>query len=92
MFLVSAIGEGPALFAAQSEGLTVSRAPHTFRQSDLTRAIKAAVKAGVRVTGAIVDRDGRISVIICNGDSEVEQRSELDCWLDKRGRSHADAT
>jgi len=49
----------------------VSRAPHTFRQSDLTRAIRAAVKAGVRVVGATVDRDGQIQVIIAQGDGDV---------------------
>ena len=69
---------------------TVSRAPATFRQSDLTRAIRAAVKAGVRVTGATVDAEGKISLTI--GGEQPVQQTDLDRWLGKWGRSHADAT
>jgi hypothetical protein len=35
----------------------------TFRQSDVTRAVKAVVAAGVEVVRVEVDRQGRISVI-----------------------------
>jgi hypothetical protein len=38
----------------------MSRAAHTFRQGDVTKAIKAAVKAGVKVHSAEVRRDGSI--------------------------------
>ena len=67
----------------------MSRAPSTFKERDLTRAVRAVLKAGVCVRGATVDAEGKISVII--GDAEGEMpASELDRWLGKRGRSHAD--
>jgi hypothetical protein len=48
----------------------VSRGQHTFRQSDLTRAVKAVVKAGLEVARVTVDIEGQITVIIGqrNGD------------------------
>jgi hypothetical protein len=41
----------------------MSRGPLTFKQTDVTRAIKAAVAAGVEVARVEVDKDGRIIVI-----------------------------
>jgi len=35
----------------------------TFRQSDVTRAVKAVVAAGVEVARVEVDKDGRIVVV-----------------------------
>jgi hypothetical protein len=40
----------------------MSRGPLTFRQGDLTRAIRAVRAAGVEVVGVEVDRVGRIIV------------------------------
>jgi len=48
----------------------VSRGQHSFRERDLTRAVRAVVKAGVPVRAATVDAQGKITVIIANGDSE----------------------
>ena len=42
----------------------MARAPSTFRQRDLTAAIKAAVAAGVEVKRVEVDRDGKVVVVI----------------------------
>jgi hypothetical protein len=42
------------------------RGAQTFKQADLTRAIKAAVKAGLRVQRALVRADGLI-VLDFNG-------------------------
>jgi len=39
------------------------RAPLTFKQSDLTRALRAARAAGERVSRAEIDRDGKIVVV-----------------------------
>jgi hypothetical protein len=50
----------------------VSRSPHTFRQGDLTRAIKAVRAAGVPVAKVEVDRDGKIVVIIGDRDQTAE--------------------
>jgi len=41
----------------------VSKARATFRQSDATRAAKAAMAAGLDVTRMEIDRDGRIVVV-----------------------------
>ena len=38
----------------------MSRGPHTFKQCDVTRAIKAALAAGLTVERAWVETDGRI--------------------------------
>ena len=40
----------------------MSRA-HTFKQTDITKAIRAAVKAGVKDWRVEIDRDGKIIVV-----------------------------
>jgi hypothetical protein len=42
----------------------LSRAPATFRQGDVTRAIKAAKQSGLPVARVEIDRAGRIVVVI----------------------------
>lgn len=39
-----------------------NRAPR-FKQSDLTRAINGAKKAGLRVSGATIDPNGKITIL-----------------------------
>jgi hypothetical protein len=52
------------LFEKPNEGPgAMSRGPHTFRQGDVTRAVKAVVAAGVGVLRVEVDRAGRIVVV-----------------------------
>ena len=41
----------------------MSRAPCTFRQRDLTAAVKAVVAAGCEVARVEVDKDGKIVVV-----------------------------
>jgi hypothetical protein len=45
----------------------VSRAAQTFKQGDVTKALKGAVKAGLRVQRVEIDREGKI-VVITGGD------------------------
>jgi hypothetical protein len=40
----------------------MARGPCTFKQSDVTKAVKAVVAAGVGVVRVEVDKDGRIVV------------------------------
>ncbi len=49
----------------------MSRGLHAFKESDLTKAIRGARKAGLAVTRFEVDRNGRITIIIA-GKAEAE--------------------
>ncbi len=40
----------------------MSRGPQTFRQSDLTRAIKGAQAAGIAVARITIAKDGKIEI------------------------------
>jgi hypothetical protein len=41
----------------------MSRGPQTFKQSDVTRALKATVKAGIAVERVEIDKNGKIVVV-----------------------------
>jgi len=41
----------------------MSRGQHTFKQSDVTRALKATVKAGIAVERVEIDKNGKIVVV-----------------------------
>jgi hypothetical protein len=43
--------------------MTRPRAPSTFRQQDVTRAVKAVVAAGVGIARVEIDRAGKITII-----------------------------
>ena len=42
----------------------MSRGLSTFRQRDVTRALKATVAAGIEVSRIEIDKDGKIIVIV----------------------------
>ncbi|HEY7299525.1 MAG TPA: hypothetical protein VH684_16590 [Xanthobacteraceae bacterium] len=52
-----------------------------FRQSDLTRAIKGAIRAGVGIAKIEVDTTGKISIIPGPGKCNIE-RNEWDELFD----------
>jgi hypothetical protein len=59
----------------------MSRPPSTFRQQDVTKALKAAVAAGLRVTGYKISAKGEIEVVI--GEPQVQDsgdRREVNEW------------
>jgi hypothetical protein len=56
----------------------MSRAPCTFRQSDVVRAIKAVKAAGERVARVEVDSGGKIVIIVGRGESAAPSSNPWD--------------
>jgi hypothetical protein len=56
----------------------MSRGPQTFKQGDVTKAIKAAVKAGLPVARVEVSPDGRIVVIAGKPEQGQNSGTEAD--------------
>jgi hypothetical protein len=60
----------------------MARGASTFRQRDVTRAIKAAVAAGLDIARVEIDTEGRISIIAGkagkSGDGDLDR--ELEEW------------
>jgi len=59
----------------------MARAPSTFRQQDVTRAIRAVAAAGVGIARVEVDRAGKIAIITAeapDGRGEAREANEWD--------------
>jgi hypothetical protein len=41
----------------------MARAPATFRQQDVTRALRATVAAGIEVSRVEIDKEGKIVIV-----------------------------
>ncbi len=54
----------------------MARAPSTFRQQDVTRAVKAVTAAGVHIARVEIDRAGKIVVV--TQQSPTSQQDHLD--------------
>jgi hypothetical protein len=66
------------------------RRPCAFKQSDVTRALKAAKSAGYQSVRLEMDADGRIAAIVA-GDgvgksNEVASENPFDQWVQKHAR------
>lgn len=57
-----------------------------FKQADVTRAIKGAIAAGMKVARAEIDQTGRI-IVFSPSDDPVKPSSELDRWLAENARA-----
>jgi hypothetical protein len=56
----------------------MARRPASFRQADLTRALKAAAQAGLRVAEALITRDGSIRLVFAISDPVPVSGNPLD--------------
>lgn len=54
--------------------------PATFRQIDVTRAIKGAQAAGMEVAQFVIDKSGNI-VVVAKGDSAPAPGTDIDKML-----------
>ena len=58
----------------------MARAPSTFRQHDVTRAIRATAAAGVHIARVEIDKAGKIVIITANRDDQLGKRQEANEW------------
>jgi hypothetical protein len=58
----------------------MTRRPSTFRQQDVTRAVKAVVAAGVGIARVEVDKAGKITIIALATEQRGEAREEANEW------------
>jgi hypothetical protein len=58
----------------------MSRAPSTFRQSDVTRAIKAVVAAGVHIARIEVDGTGKIAIVTTDAPNTQGEAGQTNEW------------
>jgi hypothetical protein len=54
-----------------------------FKQGDISRALKGATAAGMRVGRVEIDLAGKI-VVISESGSAAKPATDLDAWLEKR--------
>jgi hypothetical protein len=57
----------------------MSRGPQTFRQNDVTRALRAVRNAGVEVLRVEVDKTGKI-IVVTAGKNENQGQPEPNSW------------
>ena len=67
----------------------MARAPLKFRQSDVTRAVKATLAAGLTVARTEITSDGRI-VLIHDDENVPSPENPFDEW--KAKHNHARST
>ena len=58
----------------------MARAPSTFRQRDVTRAVKAVVAAGVDIARVEIDKAGTIRIITQSSEQNGQGREEVNEW------------
>jgi len=64
----------------------MARARSTFRQQDVTRAVKAVVAAGVGIARVEIDKEGKITIIAATA---TEPENDLDRELAEFEACHA---
>lgn len=62
----------------------MARRALTFKQADVSRAVKGVAAAGVKVMRVEVDPSGKITVVTAEG-ANPPAGSPLDDWMARRG-------
>lgn len=60
-----------------------TRSPLRFKHSDVTRAVKAALKSGLIIIRTEIEPDGKI-ILVHSGERMTSPVTELDQWRAKR--------
>jgi hypothetical protein len=68
----------------------MARSPSTFRQQDVTRAVKAVAAAGVGIARVEIDSAGKIIIVSSEGVA-AEPQSELDKELKEWETRHGES-
>jgi CTP:molybdopterin cytidylyltransferase MocA len=55
----------------------MARGACTFKQQDVTRALRATIAAGIKVQRVEIDKDGRI-IVVTAGDTPSAPADDLD--------------
>ncbi len=55
----------------------MSRSQQTFKQGDVIKLIKAAIKAGVRVGRIEIDKAGKIAIVVAKADDTAEGQKQV---------------
>ena len=59
----------------------MSRGQQTFKQSDVTKVLKATVKAGIAVERVEIDKDGKIVIVTARPDDAANgEKPEKNEW------------
>jgi hypothetical protein len=58
----------------------MARAPSTFRQQDVTRAVKAVTAAGVHIARVEIDKTGKIVIITADEADRLGETTEANEW------------
>jgi hypothetical protein len=59
----------------------MARAPSTFRQQDVTKAVKAVAAAGVHIARVEIDKAGKIVIITTDAtENQSGESAEVNEW------------
>jgi hypothetical protein len=58
----------------------MARPPSTFRQQDVTRAVKAVAAAGVHIARIEIDKAGKIVIIAAGASGQSDELTEANEW------------